>query len=453
MRVMQYVTTQGFQLRPYELFPCGSTPTASKEIRVDESTAYDELIGFGVALTGSSCYELATLPPEKRRALLHEIYSPEGLGLSVARLTMGSSDYSAELYSYDDGPEDPALEHFTIRRDERYIVPMVKEALAHNPDLFLFASPWSPPGWMKTGGSLCGGYMRPRYVDCYADYFCKYLKAYAAHGIPVRAITPQNEPETDYEGMFSGCFWHPDTEASFILSLRRKLNEAGLPTQIWMFDHNCGGWARVLWMLHEYPELLHAANGVAYHYYSECVENWDAVREAFPDFPLHFTEGGPRLYDHYGTDYCKWSIMIGKALNHGSLSFTGWNLLLDETGGPNIGRCACGGLLTLDSQTGELSRSGQYRALAHYAKFLKRGARVHPSRILADAPCMFGFPDTVGIPMEVMAADNPDGTRVLVIANANDTKRQLCYTYGGEQWYIEMLPDSVSTLVFSPSAT
>ena len=92
MRVMQYVTTQGFQLRPYELFPCGSTPTASKEIRVDESTAFDGLIGFGVALTGSSCYELATLPPEKRRALLHEIYSPEGLGLSVARLTMGSSD-------------------------------------------------------------------------------------------------------------------------------------------------------------------------------------------------------------------------------------------------------------------------------------------------------------------------------------------------------------------------
>ena len=447
MQAIQYVTTQAFRLRPYELFPCGSVPTASKEICVQEAAEPGDLLGFGVALTGSSCYELSTMAPEARKAFLEDIYTQKGLGLSVGRLTVGSCDYSAELYSYDDGPEDLPLENFSVKRDERYIIPMVKEALAANPDLYLFASPWSPPGWMKTGGSMCGGYMRDRYVDCYAQYFVKFLKAYAQHGIPVQAVTPQNEPETDTDGRYPGCRWHPETEAAFILALRKALDEAGLDTGIWMFDHNFDGWRRVQWMLETYPELMQASGTAAFHYYNMCVENLDALRETHPQLALHFTEGGPRLYDHYDTDFCKWSMMIAKALNHGCRSFTGWNLMLDETGGPNIGPFFCGGLVTLNSQTGELSYSGQYKALAHFSRFLQRGARIHASHIRADGMLMSTFPD-VGMPMTSFAAENPDGSRVLVAVNPNDTKRQAYCRVDGQIWYIELLPDSVSTIVF-----
>ena len=134
-------------------------------------------IGFGVAITPSSCYELSLMDPLEREKLLRHIYSGDGLGLSVGRICVGSSDYSPEIYSYDDHPFDTSLEHFSIERDEKYIIPMIKEILEINPDIYLFASPWSPPGWMKTGGSMCGGYMREQYVDCYADYIIKFIKA------------------------------------------------------------------------------------------------------------------------------------------------------------------------------------------------------------------------------------------------------------------------------------
>ena len=140
-------------------------------------------------------------------------------------------------------------------------------------------------------------------------------------------------------------------------------------------------------------------------------------------------------------------VEIAKALNHGCRSFTGWNLMLDETGGPNIGPFFCGGLVTLNSQTGELSYSGQYKALAHFSRFLQRGARVHASHIRADGMLMSTFPD-VGMPMTSFAAENPDGSRVLVAVNPNDTKRQAYCRVDGQIWYIELLPDSVSTIVF-----
>lgn len=185
---------------PLRQFRHGALP-----LTIESTPEQREVLGFGVALTASSCYELNTMSPEARKAFLQDIFSEKGLNLSVGRLSIGSSDYSAELFSYDDVDGDETLEHFSVVRDERYVIPMVKEALQVNPDLYLFGSPWSPPGWMKTGGAMCGGYMRDRFVDCYARYFIKYLQAYEAHGIPVRAVTPQNEPETDQSGLMPAC--------------------------------------------------------------------------------------------------------------------------------------------------------------------------------------------------------------------------------------------------------
>ena len=225
MKGTQLFTDKEHCLQAREVFPALRMPGADT-LHFSDAVNKD-FLGFGVAITGSSCYLLHQMEPTARRALLEQIYGKNGLGLRMARLSIGASDYSAELYSYDDVPIDTALQHFSIDRDRRYIIPMIKEILAVNPDLYLFASPWSPPGWMKTGGALCGGYMREQFVDCYADYIIKFVQAYAAEGIRVRAITPQNEPNTQQKGKMPACIWHPEIEAKFIRVLRQKLTEQG----------------------------------------------------------------------------------------------------------------------------------------------------------------------------------------------------------------------------------
>lgn len=371
------------------------------------------------------------------------------MGLSVGRISVGSSDYSAELYSYDDVPNDLELKHFSIDRDREYIIPMIKEIIAVNPDITLFASPWSPPGWMKTGGSMCGGYMRDEYIDCYAGYIIKFLKEYEDEGIKIKALTPQNEPNTEQISRMPACIWHPDTEAKFIGVLRKKLIENGMDTEIWMYDHNFDdAEVRVMWQLDNYKNLSKECNAIAFHYYGGAIEQTKALKKKYPDLALHFTEGGPRLYDNYDTDWCKWSIMAAKSLGIGYSSFTGWNLMLSETGGPNIGPFFCGGLVTCNSKTGELSYSGQYKAFRHFAPFAKKGVKVYAVEFEdCTTPLMFSYPDA-GDTIEGCMLKNTDGTEVLILVNPNDDKRQAQYFKDNEWWYIELLPNSVSTVVF-----
>jgi glucosylceramidase len=175
MKAKQILTDKNHYMTELEIFPAlmvSRANTLNIETNVNENFK-----GFGVAITGSSCYNLSIMEKNERKELLNKIYSDNGIGLSVGRLSIGASDYSAEVYSYDDEPFDVELKHFSIERDKKYIIPMIKEILKIKPDLFLFASPWSPPGWMKTGGNMCGGYMREEFVECYADYIIKFLKA------------------------------------------------------------------------------------------------------------------------------------------------------------------------------------------------------------------------------------------------------------------------------------
>ena len=164
----------------------------------------------------------------------------------------------------------------------------------------------------------------------------------------------------------------------------------------------------------------------------------------------NFTEGGPRLNDKYDTDWIKWSLIMARSLAHGCGSFFGWNLLLDEDGGPNIGPFPCGGLATLNSQTGELSYSGQYHAFKHFSKYIQRGAKIYSAKLSEDYSCLIGFPWGTRIPIDTVVADNPDGSHVVVMVNSTDFKRQAQYYYNNKWWYAELLPKSISTLVFKP---
>ncbi len=445
MNVTQYLTTDGLDFVTRPIFR-STHMSGALTLRETGRTVSEDFLGFGVAITGSSCYELSLMEPAARRALIERIYGKDGIGLSIARLSVAASDYSAELYSYDDVENDVELKHFSIDRDRAYVIPMIREILEVNPDLYLYASPWSPPGWMKTGGNMCGGYMREEYLDCYADYIVKFIEEYAKCGIKISALTPQNEPENQQHGQMPACIWHPETEAKFISVLRRKLEARDMDVEIWMFDQNLDNYLRVDWTLEHYPQLLRECQGAAFHYYRGSIEQTCVLREKYPAIKIHFTEGGPRLFENYDTDWCKWSITMSRTLNAGLASFTGWNLMLDETGGPNIGPYFCGGLVTRNSVSGDLRYSGQYKAFRHIAKFMQKGARVLEIEITDNTRGTYNFPKD-GHPLQASLIENPDGSRVYLLVNRDSTKRQAQVYAGGSWWYVEVLPNAVSTVV------
>lgn len=446
MKVTQYSTNKYGELMPYELKPAlklGGILVAKEKNEI-KNTGFK---GFGVAVTGASCYNLYTMTKEKRREFLESIYGKDGLNFNIARLTIGSSDYSAEIYTYDDVDNDINLEHFSIERDMEYIIPVLKEIVEINPDIKFFGSPWTPPAWMKTGNSVGGGHMRAKYVECYAEYFIKYLKAYEEQGIHVYAITCQNEPETQQFGLMPACVWNPENEAEFVSVLRKKLDANHMNTKIWLHDHSFGYCERVEWMLQEYENLKNECDGIAFHYYDGNIEQTAYLRDKYPSLELHFTEGGPRLYDHYDTDWCKWSIMMSKTLNNGYSSFTGWNLMLDESGGPNIGPFFCGGLATLNRQTRELSYSGQYKAFRHFTKYINEKSVIKPIVFESNHEAMFSYPSSAKM-LTGSLVENEDGTSVLIVVNPNEGKSQVQYFKDGTWWYIELMPETVATICF-----
>lgn len=411
-----------------------------------QEIATDNFLGFGVAVTGSSCYNLSLMKKEERRNLLEKLYTNKGLGFNISRLSIGASDYSAEIYSYDDVENDIELKHFSIKRDMRYIIPIIKEIIEINPEIKFFASPWSPPGWMKTGGSMGGGYMRRKYLDCYADYFVKFIEAYKEQGIDIHAVTLQNEPETSQSGRMTACIWHPELEAEFAIILKEKFDDKGLKTKIWFYDHNFNGVNRIMWCLDEYPKLASSLDGIAFHYYEGSVESTKIIKEKYPSLSLNFTEGGPRLFDNYATDWCKWGLMMLKALVCGYTSFTGWNLMLDETGGPNVGPFYCGGLVTRNSQSGDISFSGQYKAFAHIASYVNEDSEFFALDIDGQQDELFIYNGKKGFSVMGLLVKNNDN-EVLVFVNPSDNKAQLQYKKD-ENYYIELLPKTIATIIF-----
>ena len=441
MKPRIYTTDNFGFMREREAFPSDEKLGGVLTLCVNDNETKDGFEGFGVALTGSSCYVLDGMNEADRAELLDKIYGADGLGLSVARLTIGASDYSPEVYCYEDENDN-----FTIEKDRAYVLPIVKEVAKKYRDVRFFASPWSPPARMKTSKSMFGGFMREKFVPEYADYILNYIDAYAREGVKISAVTVQNETETDQGGTSAACIWHPDTEAKFALTLAEKQQNRAEKTKIMLLDHNFAMFKRVIAQYEDFPELIKAAPAVAFHYYNGGCDFAEKVIERFPEVEWHFTEGGPRLYDNYATDFCKWGTIMASALNRGAKSFTGWNLALDETGGPNVGPFFCGGLVTV-SANGEISYSGQYRAFDHFSRFIKRGAKVLKSSVEDENYGMFAFPSKRTAP-SVCVAENTDGSFVIEVVNPDAEKRQIQFFRDGSWWYLECLPNSINTVVF-----
>jgi glucosylceramidase len=405
-------------------------------ISLDPAKKFQEILGFGAAFTDAACFTFQQLPQDARDHLLHEIFHPSEMGLSVCRTCIGSSDYSTEMFSYDEGEPDPEMKRFSIAHDETNVLPILRQARKENPDLFLFSSPWSPPGWMKANNSMLGGSMRQRNFGPYAHYMLKFLQAYAAEGVPVQALTVQNEVDTDQDGRMPACLWPQEYEIGFVARhLGPLLEKNGLSTQIWILDHNYNLWGRAICELDD-PELRKYCDSVAFHGYVGTPEMMSKVHEAHPEAQLYWTEGGPDYTARdYQTDWANWGRTYTGVLRNWCRSITGWNLALDEKGRPNIGPFSCGGMVTIHSQTKEITRSGQYWAFAHFSRAVRRGAK----RVESTGPVT---------DVDHVAFENTDGGKVLIVTNSGPAK-SVTLRHGGQMASVSLAADSITTLTWS----
>jgi glucosylceramidase len=420
------------------------------KITVDENTTYQQMDGFGASLTDGSAWLIYNkMNQGQRNKLMQSLFDPvRGIGLSFLRQPMGASDLTTAAsgeYSYDDMPKgqtDPTLAHFSIAHDETYIIPLLKQALQINPNLKIMATPWSPPGWMKSTDSMEGGTLNTDVYASYADYFVKFIQAYQAQGIPVYAVTVQNEPLYQPVG-YPGMSMPADQEANFIKNdLAPAFAANHITTKILGYDHN--------WDQPGYPTtLLSDANtnaalaGTAWHCYAGATEVQTQVHNAYPSKDTYETECAGGQWEANNGLPGTVNLLISATRNW-SKSVVRWGMALDPNGEPNLGTGAacsqCRGIVTIDQSTGNVTYNGDYYGLGQASKFLAPGA----SRIDSSAGSN-GVTD--------VAFKNPDGSKVLVVYNTAASSQSFTVQWGG-QWFSYTLPGgAVATFKWSGAQT
>ena len=430
------IATSGFTIHPYP---------AVEALDVDAAKEKHEFLALGASLTDASAWVLANMPAEKRQKLLRELFTSEGCNLGAIRLNIGASDYSTGLYSYNDTPGDVEMKNFSLARDDAFLVPMAKAVKSIRPDVYVFAAPWSPPGWMKTSGLMISGSLKDECLPALANYFVKYVQGYAARGVPIDAVSPQNETMCDTGGQYPCCVYSAAQEGAFVRDhLVPAFRRAGIGTKIWVHDHNPDpAGVKRLEMLLGMPGVADAVDGVAWHCYGPAHEatNMPPLRAAYPKLGFYHTENGPHIVTNVRSEFW-WSAKVFGMLQNGCAMFTSWNLCLDELGTPATGSHLCGGFTVVDSETHDVAYSPQYRLFRHIGPFVERGARIMEVSGSRDGTNLILF-------------RNPDGEYVLVVACDGSLvrrieRRRLVVKYKGryktlplpgKQW-------SVSTLVF-----
>jgi glucosylceramidase len=416
--------------------PPSATAPPSETVRLVRSNKFQDILGFGGCFSDASCYVINQLRPAAREEFLHDLFHPSAMGLSVNRTCIGAADSAAKLYSYDDGDEDPELKRFSIDHDREYILPILRRVRGINPEVFYFSSPWSPPGWMKWNKSMLGGAMSRQYLSSYAQYFLKFLEAYAAEGVAIQAITTQNEIDTDQHGQMPACTWSQECETEFITDhLGPLFEKTNTSTKIWILDHNYVYWGRVISQFDD-PQFRRYAYSVAWHGYVGEPSMMSKVHAAHSEADMYFTEGSTDYNDpHYQDDWTKWSATYTAVLNNWCRSAAAWNIATDEHGQPNIGPYPCGGIVIINPHTQEITRSGQYWALAHFSRAIRRGGRRIESQSEATN-------------LSHIAVENPGGQTVLVLTNPG-TARTIQVLDGAYAAPIHLAENSIATMVWS----
>lgn len=426
-------------------FTDASQPLETEQfILVDPTKRFQALIGIGGALTDASADVLATLAPDVQEKIVRAFFDPkDGIGYTLARTSIHSCDFSSTSYTYV-AESDKDLKTFDVAHDRVNRLPLIKKAIAAaGGQLKLFASPWSPPAWMKDNGNMLqGGHLKREYRQSWADYYVKFIRAYEGEGVPVWGVTVQNEPMATQR--WESCIYTADEERDFLKNyLGPTLERAGLSeTKIMVWDHNRDLMYQRAETIFNDPEASKYAWGIAYHWYETwsggqpMYDNVRRVAEAYPEKPLVFSEGTVESFDagrlgdwtlgeRYGRE------MI-HAFNDGTAAWTDWNVMLDERGGPNHAGNFCFAALHIDTTTHELRWTNIYSYIGHFSKFIRPGARrvaVAPSRdeLLATAFL------------------NEDGTLAIIVMNQGEKGVDYSLRVRGKVAVTSAPPHSIAT--------
>lgn len=414
---------------------------------VDPTKRAQTILGIGGAITDASAETFAKLPPAKQREILDAYYHPtKGIGYTLGRTNIHSCDFSSASYTYvDEG--DAALKSFSVARDRQFRIPFIKQAMATaGGKLTLFASPWSPPAFMKTNGDMLhGGKLKPELRQAWASYYAKFIKAYAHEGIPVWGITVQNEPMATQT--WESCIYTAEDERDFLKHyLGPTMRREGLgDVKIIAWDHNRDLiWQRVSTILAD-PEAARYVWGIGFHWYepwsggSMMFDNVRLVNETYPQKKLLFTEGCVDKFDAKELHAWRLGEYYGRSMindfNDGAVGWTDWNVLLDERGGPNHVGNYCFAPVHADTKTGELTYTNSYHYIGHFSKFVRPGAR----RIAA-SPSRSALLSTAFV--------NADGKVAVVVMNPTDSKLTYNLWVAGNAAEVASAPHSIQTLVF-----
>ncbi|MFT3982091.1 MAG: glycoside hydrolase family 30 beta sandwich domain-containing protein [Ferruginibacter sp.] len=414
----------------------GTTANTNYNIVVDSATSYQSIDGFGYTLTGSSAQLINNMGNSEKNALLNDLFSSSGIGVSYIRVSIGASDLSPSVFSYDDmpaGQTDPTLANFSLGPDLTHLVPVLQKIIAINPNIKILGSPWSPPAWMKNPESPIGGSLKPANYAVYAQYFVKYIQAMKALGITIDAVTVQNEPE--HGGNNPSMLMNAAEQADFVKNhLGPAFQAASLATKIIIWDHNCDNANYPISILND-AAAKPFVDGSAFHLYAGDISALSTVHNAHPDKNVYFTEQWTSASGGFGGDL-NWhlkNVIIGSMRNW-SKNALEWNLANDPSFGPHTtGGCdQCKGALTITGSS--VSKNVSYYIIAHASKFVPAGSVRISSSMVTTLPNV--------------AFKRPDGKKVLIVLNDTGSSRAFNIKFK-ERWATTVLNNgSVGTYVW-----
>lgn len=381
------------------------------KVEINIKEMFQSMDGFGAAMTESSAYLFKNLTEAQRELVMNDLFTREGINMSFVRIPMGASDFALDNYSYNDIPVDQTdlnQDQFTLSRDEQYVIPMLQLAKQKNPNLLMMGSPWSAPAWMKDTKTMNGGSLIDIYHDAYAKYFVKFIQGYQAFGLPIYAVTPQNEPlhqTTTYPTMYMTA----QQQVQFVRALGQAFEEHQIETLIIAYDHN--------WDRPQYPNTVIGSPlskdytaGSAFHCYGGEVSQQLTVNRLYPEKGIWFTECSGGGWATNFSSNMSWNlenVFIG-SINAFSKSVLMWNIALDDQDGPKNGGCQnCRGVVTVH-EDGTYTRNEEYYMIGHFSKFVEQGALRLGTQ--ASNPNLL-----------VTAFKNPNGEIVVVMHNKSNS--------------------------------
>ncbi|MFV0606558.1 MAG: glycoside hydrolase family 30 protein [Niabella sp.] len=414
---------------------------------VDPAKTFQTFVGIGGALTDAAAETFYKLPKAAQDSFINALYNPEkGIGYTLGRTNMNSCDFSSNSYTYV-ADNDSTLKTFNIEPDRKFKLPFIKEAIkTTGGNLSLYISPWSPPAWMKTNSNMLqGGKLKKEFYKPWADYYVKYINELVKEGIPVWGLSVQNEPMATQR--WESCIYTAEDEADFIKNaLGPALQKAKLDKKkLIIWDHNRDLiYQRASTTLRD-PDVAKYVWGIGFHWYETWTgsdmmfNNLKRTAEAFPDKNLIFTEGCKEKFSmdsiHNWSLGERYGMSMINDFNAGTVGWTDWNVLLDETGGPNHVGNLCFAPVHGNTKTGELIFTNAYYYIGHFSKFIKPGAK----RIIAS---------TNRTDLLSTAFINTDGKVAVVVMNKGSNTINYHLWVSGKAVPVISLPHSIATLVF-----